>query len=62
MRISQRTASEPALFNLNLSGLSPGSHGFHVHEKGDLGNNCVAAGGHYNPFMVSLALYSVQSG
>lgn len=24
-------------------------HGFHVHEHGDLGNNCNNAGGHYNP-------------
>ena len=61
--ISQRTASDPAVFNLKLSGLSPGSHGFHVHENGDLGNNCVAAGGHYNPFMVNPPTVSpVQSG
>lgn len=26
-----------------------GKHGFHVHDKGDLGNQCVDAGGHYNP-------------
>ncbi|VDK56643.1 unnamed protein product [Anisakis simplex] len=32
-----------------LQGLSPGLHGFHVHEKGDIGNGCVAAGGHFNP-------------
>ncbi|KAI0228332.1 Superoxide dismutase [Cu-Zn] [Lamellibrachia satsuma] len=24
-------------------------HGFHVHKKGDLGDGCKAAGGHYNP-------------
>ena len=24
-------------------------HGFHVHAKGDLGNQCKDAGGHYNP-------------
>ena len=29
--------------------LSPGLHGFHIHEKGDLSENCVGAGGHYNP-------------
>merc|ERR1712029_910298 len=33
-----------------LLNLSPGLHGFHVHEKGDLSDNCVAAGSHYNPF------------
>ncbi|XP_063225411.1 uncharacterized protein LOC134532664 isoform X2 [Bacillus rossius redtenbacheri] len=33
-----------------VTGLLPGKHGFHVHEKGDFAGNCTAAGGHYNPF------------
>merc|ERR550532_3837459 len=33
-----------------LYGLSPGEHGFHIHESGDLSDNCQAAGGHFNPF------------
>jgi len=24
-------------------------HGFHVHQEGNLGNQCSDAGGHYNP-------------
>jgi Cu-Zn family superoxide dismutase len=33
-----------------LSGLSPGGHGFHVHEKGDCSApDGASAGGHYNP-------------
>ncbi|KAE9416908.1 hypothetical protein Angca_010310, partial [Angiostrongylus cantonensis] len=36
--------------NGTVSGLPPGLHGFHVHEYGDLGNGCLAAGNHYNPF------------
>uniref|UniRef100_A0A0R3PEU8 Superoxide dismutase [Cu-Zn] n=1 Tax=Angiostrongylus costaricensis TaxID=334426 RepID=A0A0R3PEU8_ANGCS len=33
----------------SVDGLSPGPHGFHVHEFGDLGNGCLAAGNHFNP-------------
>merc|ERR1719350_104776 len=32
-----------------LMNLSPGLHGFHIHENGDLSDNCKGAGGHYNP-------------
>ena len=33
-----------------VRGLPPGTeHGFHIHEKGDCGNNGDAAGGHFNP-------------
>ncbi len=34
---------------VNLTGVPPGTHGFHIHEKGDCGDNGNAAGGHYNP-------------
>lgn len=34
---------------VDLAGVPPGIHGFHIHEKGDCGDNGNAAGGHYNP-------------
>lgn len=34
---------------VNLTGVPAGTHGFHVHEKGDCGDNGNAAGGHFNP-------------
>jgi len=34
---------------IDLTGVPPGVHGFHVHEKGDCGNNGQNAGGHFNP-------------
>lgn len=32
-----------------LTGVPPGVHGFHIHEKGDCGDNGNAAGSHFNP-------------
>ncbi|KAG8437842.1 hypothetical protein GDO86_008516 [Hymenochirus boettgeri] len=32
-----------------LDGLSPGLHGIHVHEFGDISDGCESCGGHYNP-------------
>ncbi|CAG7948766.1 unnamed protein product [Penicillium nalgiovense] len=36
-----------------LSGIPVGKHGIHVHEYGSTGNECLDAGGHYNPTNVS---------
>lgn len=34
----------------SLTGLSPGEHGFHIHEKGDCSApDATSAGGHFNP-------------
>jgi superoxide dismutase, Cu-Zn family len=34
---------------VKLTGVPPGVHGFHIHDKGDCGDNGNAAGGHFNP-------------
>jgi len=34
---------------VDLTGVPAGIHGFHVHDKGDCGDNGNAAGGHFNP-------------
>jgi superoxide dismutase, Cu-Zn family len=38
----------------DLEGLTPGEHGFHVHEYGDCSSaDAVSAGGHFNPMHMS---------
>lgn len=46
--------AEPATggltLDITLAGLTPGSHGFHIHENGDCSaEDGTSAGGHYNP-------------
>jgi Cu-Zn family superoxide dismutase len=36
-------------FTCDLEGLSPGKHGMHVHESGDLRKGCNSGCDHYNP-------------
>lgn len=38
------------LLDAKVAGLAPGSHGFHIHEKGDCSSgDGMSAGGHFNP-------------
>ena len=42
--------SGKVLVTARVSGLSPGNHGFHIHEKGDCSSgDGLSAGGHFNP-------------
>ncbi|KAL5292087.1 CUSOD2.2 family protein [Megaselia abdita] len=39
----------PILLYIRLRGLTPGLHGLHIHQKGDLSGGCSTFLSHYNP-------------
>jgi Cu-Zn family superoxide dismutase len=45
----------------DITGVPPGVHGFHVHDKGNCGDNGNAAGGHFNPLNMPHASPDAQS-
>ena len=53
LSIAQSGTSSEVKIRGYILNLSPGSHGFHIHESGATGNNCADAGGHFNPTRVS---------
>jgi Cu/Zn superoxide dismutase len=50
---TQPNPGAPVLVTGNVTGLSAGQHGFHVHLKGDMREGCESAGPHFNPYLVS---------
>uniref|UniRef100_A0A1I8ARX6 Superoxide dismutase [Cu-Zn] n=1 Tax=Steinernema glaseri TaxID=37863 RepID=A0A1I8ARX6_9BILA len=47
---TQEKEGQPTTIKGEIKGLSPGLHGFHVHQYGDATNGCISAGPHFNPF------------
>ena len=46
----ESSKSNNVLVDVNVSGLAPGKHGFHIHESGNLLEDCKSCKGHFNPF------------
>ncbi|CAL8090706.1 unnamed protein product [Orchesella dallaii] len=47
--LEQENAAAPVKITGTITNLTPGNHGFHVHESGNVTGGCGATGGHYNP-------------
>lgn len=48
--VSFTQQGDKVLINATIVGLTPGPHGFHIHEKGDCSApDATSAGGHFNP-------------
>ncbi|CAL1285483.1 unnamed protein product [Larinioides sclopetarius] len=50
IQLYQDRVTAPVTVSGEIRGLSPGLHGFHIHQYGDLSGGCASAGGHFNPF------------
>lgn len=44
-----QVSEDTCVIDGTVDGLSPGLHGIHIHEFGDLSMGCDSCGGHYNP-------------
>jgi Cu-Zn family superoxide dismutase len=52
IHFTQTTTGGPVIVRGTIQGLTPGLHGLHIHQFGNLSDNCNAAGPHFNPYNV----------
>ena len=50
IRFEEDLESKEVIIRVNVEGLKPGYHGFHIHQAGDLTDGCTSGCSHFNPF------------
>jgi Cu-Zn family superoxide dismutase len=50
VRFTEDLHSDCILIDIDLKGLKKGLHGFHVHEYGDMSDQCESMCAHFNPY------------
>ncbi|KAI8349640.1 copper/zinc superoxide dismutase [Choanephora cucurbitarum] len=50
VRFTQSDDDAPTQIVANITGLSVGKHGIHIHQFGDISQGCATVGPHFNPF------------
>lgn len=48
-KFAQQSTESPIEIEGIVDGLTPGNHGYHIHQYGNLSNGCQSTGAHYNP-------------
>jgi len=50
VRFTEDLVSDCVIIDIDLKGLKKGLHGFHVHECGDMSDQCESMCAHFNPY------------
>jgi len=50
VRFTEDLVSDSVIIEIDMKGLKKGLHGFHVHEYGDLSDQCESMCAHFNPY------------
>jgi len=50
VRFREDLKNDCVLMDIDIKGLKPGLHGFHIHECGDMSDHCESMCAHFNPY------------